>query len=400
MNQQIPFRVALFLSQTPRWGILQGILDYVRAHGNWQLYSQSASPGEEQSLVDLRRWGCTGIVLVKSDDPAFCHVAAEANVPVVEIQPSFTRTSSGHFLRNQSYTWVENAEIAEMAADFFVGRHFQNFAFVGNVKRLAWSVERGRAFRTALRRRWLNCHIYKPPRSAADRRDWAKEEQHMRAWLAKLPKPCAIFAANDERGRQVLDACLAEGIDVPGAVAVLGVDNDPFVCETAIPPLSSIALDNNITEVFDHLARRMADPSTAPRRISINPARVVTRDSTGFVHHDKDAVIAKSLAYIARETAAGKILSVKDVVRHSKCSRRTLETHFRLGLKRSILDEIRRCQLDQVRELLTSTSLGVSEIAAKTGFLSVNRLEQRFAQVYGTTMRGYRRQKSFTSRKR
>ena len=214
----------------------------------------------------------------------------------------------------------------------------------------------------------------------------------MRKWLATLPKPCAVFTANDTRGRQVLDACLAEGLPVPDAIAVLGVDDDPFVCETSIPPLSSIALDNGIKTVMDHLEERMTDPRVAPRTISIRPVHVRNRDSTGFVHHDKDAVIAKALDFISSETAIRKI-SVSDVVRHVNCSRRTLEMHFRKGLKRSILDEIRRRQLDRVRELLVGSSMSISEIADKTGFLSVNRLENRFFNVYGTTMRSYRRKK-------
>lgn len=392
MKSPALFKVALVISHTPRWDILPDILSYVRAHGSWQLYSQYTGSDEEPNIVDLRHWGCTGAIVIKSDSPALSRAIAAANLPVVEIQPSFVKTTTGHFLPDQSYTWVENEEIAEMAADFFVGRHFLNFAFVGNVKRLSWSVEREKAFRNALRRHGHSCAVYEPPRKMSVRRDWAREIAFMRQWLAALPKPCAVFAANDIRGRQVLDACLAEGLSVPDAIAVLGVDDDPFVCETSIPPLSSITLDNGITTLLDHLEERMTDPRVPPRKLSIRPLHVRNRDSTGFVHHDKDAVIAKALDYIARETAVRKI-GVGDVVRHVKCSRRTLEMHFRLGLKRTILEEIRRRQLDRVRELLVGTSKSISEIATETGFLSVNRLENRFIRAFGTTMRGYRRSK-------
>lgn len=392
MNNPTIFKVALIITQTPRWDILPDILSYVRAHGSWQLYSQYTCSDEEPNIIDLKRWGCTGAIVIKSDKPSMSRLAAAAEVPVVEIQPSFVRTSKGHFLQNQSYTWVENEEIAKMAADFFLGRHFQNFAFVGNVKRMSWSVERGRAFQKTLKERGYRCTKYERPAELSVRRDWAQEIAHMRRWLLSLPKPCAVFAANDARGRQVLDACLAEGIPVPDAVAVLGVDDDPFICETSIPPLSSIALNNAIPTVLDHLQDRMTAPDVPPRRISIHPDHVTNRDSTGFVHHDKDAVIAKSLAFIAQESAVRRI-SVSDVVNHVGCSRRTLEMHFKHGLKRSILSEIHRRQLDRVRELLVNTSLAINEIAVMTGFLSVNRLEDRFAKTYGMTMSGYRRSK-------
>jgi hypothetical protein len=41
--------------------VFEGILDYVRLHGPWQLYRLEGRPGE-QKLLDLKRWGCTGII--------------------------------------------------------------------------------------------------------------------------------------------------------------------------------------------------------------------------------------------------------------------------------------------------------------------------------------------------
>ncbi len=40
------------------------------------------------------------------------------------------------------------------------------------------------------------------------------------AWLKKLPKPVALFAANDNRARQVLDACLIGVSDVASHLGV------------------------------------------------------------------------------------------------------------------------------------------------------------------------------------
>jgi hypothetical protein len=40
---------------------VRGILQYVRIHGPWRLYRMEGRPGE-QKLLDLKRWGCTGII--------------------------------------------------------------------------------------------------------------------------------------------------------------------------------------------------------------------------------------------------------------------------------------------------------------------------------------------------
>ena len=57
-----------------------------------------------------------------------------------------------------------------------------------------------------------------------------------------LPKHTAVFAAYDICARQVLDACMEAGLDVPEDIAILSVDNDELLCETATPTLSSISM--------------------------------------------------------------------------------------------------------------------------------------------------------------
>ena len=63
------------------------------------------------------------------------------------------------------------------------------------------------------------------------------------AWLETLPKPVAVFAANDKFARICADAAAISGFKVPDDVAILGVDDDDLVCETAAPELSSILVD-------------------------------------------------------------------------------------------------------------------------------------------------------------
>ena len=40
----------------------------------------------------------------------------------------------------------------------------------------------------------------------------------------------------------MLDACAEAGIGVPEEMAVLGVDDDPIICESSVPALSSIRM--------------------------------------------------------------------------------------------------------------------------------------------------------------
>lgn len=394
MKKKKRLKVALFISEMPNWNILPGIMKWIRRNNPWQLYLQTNALGEEQSMRRLKKWGCDGILIIRSESPKACRAAGKAGVPVVEIQPSFVKTSSGHFLKNQSFTRVDDPAIAAMAARHLIDNGFENFAFVGNAKKMQWSENRQNVFSRAIKKAGFSCNIYPSPKSRA-RDDWALEEGKMRQWLKGLPKPCAIFAANDIRAQQVLDACLSEDIPVPESIAVLGVDNNPFICETTIPPLSSIVLDNAMDQVLDHLNERMLNASTPPKCIPIEPVRVETRISTGHVQRTSDSIVTRALTFIANE-AKTRHISVSDVVDAVQCSRRTLEVKFKKTIKHSILNEIRRHQIYHVRELLLNSELSISEIANRTSYMTLNCLADRFKKMFGKTMGEYRNSKMRT----
>ncbi len=81
--------------------------------------------------------------------------------------------------------------------------------------------------------------LFKPPNGAA-----LGHGRAVAAWLRKqLPHPLALFACNDIRGQQVLNACREHQIKVPEEVAVMGVDNDEVLCSLCHPPLTSIEPD-------------------------------------------------------------------------------------------------------------------------------------------------------------
>jgi LacI family transcriptional regulator len=210
-------------------------------------------------------------------------------------------------------------------------------------------------------------------------------------WLAQLPKPVAVFAANDARGRQVLDACLAADLPVPYQVAVLGVNNDELICETSQPPLSSVAVDVEhagyaAAELLDHLMRGVL---REPRIITYQPAGVVRRASTERLPVT-DRLVIRALEYI--RINAGLNIRVTDVAGHLGVTRRWIEKRFAAELDRSVLDEIKRVRFETVRGLVSQTGLAFTEIARRCGFTSANHLGIIFKAHFGVTMSAYREQ--------
>ena len=102
------------------------------------------------------------------------------------------------------------------------------------------------------------------------------------AWLMKLPKPVGVLACFDTCGRHVLEACRIAGLRVPDDVAVIGVDNDPLLCELADPPLSSVAPD---ARQAGYLAATLLDRMMAGGKVPstghfVRPRGIATRRST------------------------------------------------------------------------------------------------------------------------
>jgi hypothetical protein len=113
----------------------------------------------------------------------------------------------------------------------------------------------------------------------------------------------------------VLDACLVAGVAVPYEATVLGVNNDVLVCETCIPPLSSIAVDAEkagfeAARILDELMRRS---SRRQQIVTYGPTGVVSRASTDTLQVE-DRLVIRALEFIRINAGLG--IRASDVAEH------------------------------------------------------------------------------------
>lgn len=222
---------------------------------------------------------------------------------------------------------------------------------------------------------------------------WSLLQDELKAWLAALPKPVGIMACHDVRARHVLEACRSLGLRVPHDVAVVGVDDDEFVCELCDPPLSSVSLaarsvGHEAAQLLDRLMRptrfaagtTMASPM--PRRTLVPPVGVVARQSTDTLAV-ADPVIAAAIRTIRERAAKG--LEISELVTASKLSRWQLEDRFRRVVGRSIHDDMLHVRLNEARRLVTTTSLPLKQIAPRSGFRSVAYMTTLFRRHFNAT---------------
>ena len=106
-----------------------------------------------------------------------------------------------------------------------------------------------------------------------------------------------------------------------------------------------------------------------------------------FAIEDRD--VASALHYIRAHACRG--LTVDEVVTHNPVSRSTLERQVRKYLGRTPQEEIRRVQVNRVKELLLATELSAEKIAGLCGFEHPEYLHVVFKRLTGMTPGEFRR---------
>jgi LacI family transcriptional regulator len=281
---------------------------------------------------------------------------------------------------------VDDVMAGKMAASYLAERGFRNFAYYGRPT-IGYSREREEGFVSELRRLGHTCDSLDPGvpihRIPQDRD---------RQWVARLPKPVALFAAKDQYGLAISDACRQMSISVPDEVAILAMDNHELICHMAHPALSTII---SPTDQIGREAALMLDRLMAGRPLRHNgnplllpPPGIITRQSTD-VMAVADPLVAEVVRLIRDQ--ASRPLGVKELLRHVPVSRRVLERRFVRALGRTPLTEIRRAHIERAKELLANPGLRTDQVAEQSGLRSAAMLAMTFRKATGETPSEYRR---------
>ena len=374
-----PPRVALFFPSTftTHREVLQGIFHYVREHGPWRLHLVQGRDDEQRpALADLRSFD--GVVACsRSLSPALVSALDRGRIPTVAVD------ATPRLKTLVATVTCDNGPIGRQAADWLVERGFRDFAFVGTPRAMEWSLRRQKAYVRRLAEHGFGCSVFDKSRRGAT----------LASWLAKLPRPTAVFVANDVAARQVLNACADADLSVPRDVSVLSVDNDEDICETATPSLSSIQMT---TEPAGYEAARLLDahllgrnrPRRAPAKVVYTFAYVAERQSAALMR-GSDKFVERALNFIHLNYAHD--FRIDDLAEALGLSRRMLEIKYKRVTGRSPHAELLRYRLDRARTLIVSTSKPLDDIASECGFTSACHLAHRFREHFGQTPSSLRR---------
>ncbi|MBN2425110.1 MAG: DNA-binding transcriptional regulator [Calditrichaceae bacterium] len=372
-------RIILLLETSRAFGrqLITGIARYSRLHGPWSFYKEPTDL--KSSIPHLTNWNPDGIIM---RDSLITTELLKLRIPTI------LAIHDSKYPKNLPVIKTDSHSIARMASDHLLEKGLRNFAYCG-FDYYDWSEERKQYFNQFNKEAGFTTYNFISPKSNR-RGNWENEQEHVSKWIKSLPKPIGVFACNDDRGQHILEVCKTLNLKVPEEVAVIGVDNDPLVCDIGDPPLTSIALN---VESAGYRAASLMDymisaKKASRRHILVSPTHVVQRQSSDILAVN-DPEVAQAINYI-RQNAKNKIL-VKDVVQTTCLSRRTLERRFKNAIHRSIYGEIRRVRIELISKMLIDTDLSISQISALFNFTDTEHISRYFKIEKGIGLREFRK---------
>ncbi|QGJ69972.1 Xylose operon transcription regulator XylR [Planctomycetales bacterium 10988] len=373
--------VALLIETSRSYGreILRGIRRYVTEHGPWSIFMELRSL-ESPPPPWLKHWQGDGI-LTRTGTPEMARAISQAKVPAIELR---TRRFGEHF----PFVGIDNQALVQSVVRHFLDRGFRNFA-VYALDTEDYFAERCDGFLAEVQKVGFECHLYRQAGSREQPAQWEKQQERLRRWLSKLPKPIGVLACTDQLGFWLLDACKRAELAVPEEVAVVGVENDDSLCTMASPPLTSVPLGGEQIgyRAAEELAALMEGKSSPTEPILLPPPDIVVRQSSDIVAID-DPEIAEAIRYIREHATHG--IGVEDILHTVAISRSSLERRMRELLGRSPNAEINRVRLEHVKRFLLETDLSLDRIAEKAGFRHPQYLSELFKRTFGLTPGAWR----------
>jgi LacI family transcriptional regulator len=364
--------------------MMRGISKYADTYGPWAF--DFCSPlwlikdYRNRWVNYIRKWNPDGIIMRELEDMDEIN---RLNVPtIVSSQKSESYEGFANFVGQQE-------KIGRLAAEHLLDECYRNFGFYG-FDGFYFSDQRRKFFTERISNNGYDVSVFedKSYKKTYSWGLWLNQKPALCDWLASLEKPVGIMAANDERGRQVLEACKIVGLNVPNEVGVLGCGNDKYFCSLS-PALSSITLGSFMAgyKAAALLDKLIQGQSMRDQTITFQAGHVVARNSTDL-KIVKDEIINKALTFIRNNRR--RLIQVDDVAEHIQIPRRSLQRRFSQVMKRHVHQEIVKNRIAYITELLRDTEIPICEIALYYGYHDNKNFSRFFKKEMNLTPSEYR----------
>lgn len=371
-------RIAIWLDLSTSYG--RKVLEGVHAHsarGNWELLAEAWG---DIGVEDLQaNEGIDGLI-VSVSEPRLAQTLKDVKKPVVDVG-GFLPGAPGWASVTPDYQ-----QAGRLAAQHFLERGFLELGFLGVAR--SWgskALESG--FRQMAGSRQASVRSFHT--SLHWRGQRGQERQKLSEFLQTLPRPCALFTADDVLSRRVLQSLRGLGFHVPRDVAVLGMGDYEVVNRITNPPLSSVVIPaREVGYRAAAVLQTMLEHDPTPQSVQIPCISLAVRRSTEALRGDNDPLVAKALA-LMQEGYQGE-LDVSTIAQSLSVSRRLLEQRFQRVMGCGPAASLRQVRLERAQQLLRDTDWSLRSVAVACGIPSGDRLCRIFREVLQTTPGQYR----------
>ena len=359
---------------------VRGISRYSREHGSWKLELETH---KLFSSIGLRNFNGEpdGVIARVINVSLADRCRAFGPIPIVNLAES-----------KLDLPWptvvTDIDAIAEVAIDHLLEGGYRNIAFSGYEGQY-FSRMREDAVARSLARRGLEL-LTASGRTPLPKDAVKQGSDFLARWLLSLPPATGIICCNDWRGLDALQACSQNGIDVPGRLGVIGIDNDDVLADAAHVSLSSVDIGSFAAgyEAARLLDAWMSGRPPDKKLNRIDQVKLSPRESTAALLV-ADPIVRDALLMMREPAAWPK--SVEAMLEHLPISRRPFEKRFRAAIGRSPYQELMACRIREAERLLMETDQSVAEIAERCGFTQQHHFSTAFKSAKGCTPTDFRR---------
>lgn len=335
---------------------LAGITAFAKMKG-WRVQPIDARTRLSDLVELIDFWKPAGIILDASGDTRELDLRVFLRHPCVALTPSSDKVR--HAL---PFVCSSPQEIAALAARELLRRDIRTLAFVDAPESPSWAITKRDAFRRIAKLHGFQLAVVTPRE------------------VVGLPQPIGLFAVSDNLAAETLVAAERAGLRVPEDLSVVGVDDNPEICENCEPTLTSVRPDFHQLgfAAAKTLQARIVSPHRKNESVEIPPVGLVRRASSGA---SEDACVSRALEKIRLQACEG--LSVADVAAlFGDCSRRSAELRFKAATGMTMTEALLEIRLSRASDYLKD-GLSVSAVANFCGWKSDIPFRKAFKRKYG-----------------
>lgn len=360
-----------------------GIATYARKAG-WQLKPVDARMTRPDFGQLLDYWKPDGVIIDASGNPGMFESAGLDDIAGVVMNPE-GEIAGRRFASVSS----DSVKITRLAISELLELNPASLAFVEWFDHsIVWSKIRRSEAEKIAGMHGLPLKVITPAADEAEN-PVALEERIARE-MDHLPRPCGFFAVTDMIGAAVVAAANRLDRRIPDDVAIVSVDDDPEICESCSPTLSSVRPDfhklgTSAARLLDDV---MSGNCSSETNIVVPPFDLIRRASTrGTGKYDRK--VREAMETIRLGACQG--ITPKQVSSAFGLSRRMAEMRFKAATGKTIEETILDERLSVACSYLRDGRTSVSAIANFCGWNSAIAFRKVFISRFGMPPREWQK---------